>query len=151
MRKTFITRNAKETQALAVMLAKELRGGEVIALEGELGAGKTTLVQGLAKGLGIKEKVLSPTFVIMKFFDVPAPRQARGVTRVRTLVHVDCYRIKSPKELLALGWRELLKEKSNTIVIEWADRVRLILPRHYLSLRFRFANHDQREILFKNF
>lgn len=145
MRKTFVTRSVKETQVLAATLAKELRGGEVIALEGELGAGKTTFVQGLAKGLGVKEKVLSPTFVLIKFFDLSTSSR-RNASR---LIHVDCYRLESPQELLKLGWRELLKEKSNVIVIEWAEKVRRILPRSYIRVHFRFKGTNHHEITFE--
>ena len=127
------TKSAAETQRAAKLLAEELRplpkGAAVVALVGELGAGKTTFVQGFAQALGVKERVLSPTFVLMKIY--PLTRR-----RFRHLVHIDCYRLGSPADLLRLGFGELLKDRDLLILIEWADRIEKVLPAHAVRCHF---------------
>jgi tRNA threonylcarbamoyladenosine biosynthesis protein TsaE len=123
------TNSAKETKKAAKMLAEEilaskldLSGAFIIGLVGDLGSGKTTFAQGFAEGLGImKEKVLSPTFVLMRQY----PLKKRNF---KTFIHIDCYRLKDAKELEALGWSDLAANPKNIILIEWADRVKTILP-----------------------
>ncbi len=144
------TTSAKQTQKIASLLAEEVTraprsvwdGARVIALTGDLGTGKTTFTQGFAQALGIKENVLSPTFVLMKIYGL-RPRIKNKSKRIkntgqgfRHLVHIDCYRITSPKDLLHLGFKELLKDKDAIILIEWADRVKKILPRAALWIKF---------------
>lgn len=132
------TKNATETQRLARILAKELRPAaraRVIALQGELGAGKTTFAQGFARALGVTERVVSPTFVIMKTYGL-RPRVKDKNKRIkddnkifRRLVHIDCYRLRSSKDILHLGFKEILKDKDAIILIEWTDRIKKILTR----------------------
>lgn len=105
----------------------------VIALIGNLGAGKTTFVQKFAKALGISETVTSPTFVILKKYG--------------TFIHVDAYRITST-ELLALGFRELVGDPRNVIVIEWADRVMDTLPKDAMIIKFEHVSATKRKISF---
>jgi len=141
------TRSAKETQKIAAMLAGELiraprRGGaRVLALQGNLGAGKTTFTQGFARALGVKENVLSPTFVLMKIYPLKKGNFCH-------LIHIDCYRIASPKDLLHLGFKELLKDKDAIILIEWADRIKKILSPDAIWLKFTHgAKHNERKII----
>lgn len=138
---TITTKHWKETQKVAALLASEVRGIEtthalVIALNGELGAGKTTFVQGFCRAFGIKENVISPTFVLMKTYQLQrnAPN-AQHVTQRRTkrtqfrhLTHIDCYRVENPAELLHLGLDEILADPDAIVLIEWADRIKNILP-----------------------
>jgi tRNA threonylcarbamoyladenosine biosynthesis protein TsaE len=102
------------TEALGYELGRRLRGGDVVALCGPLGAGKTQLVKGLARGLGVppEEVVISPTFVLV--------REYRGRLLLR---HVDAYRLSGAAELAALGWDEFRAEPDSLIALEWADRV----------------------------
>ena len=116
----------------------------VIALEGDLGSGKTTFSQGFAKGLGIKEKVLSPTFVLLKNY----PLQT---THYKLFVHMDAYRLKSAKELQVLGWRDILKDTEAIVLVEWADRVRRALPKEYIRILFEFVDEKTRNIIISNF
>jgi tRNA threonylcarbamoyladenosine biosynthesis protein TsaE len=97
-------------------------------LYGELGSGKTTFVQGFARGLGIQEKVLSPTFVIMKSYPIPRAQ--------RMFYHIDCYRIKDEQNLLALGWKEIVSDPRNLVLIEWPERIQNILPKDAISISF---------------
>jgi len=135
-----ITKSAKETQKVGRFLAEETMKGKrikgkaiIIALEGDLGGGKTTFVQGFAKGLGIKDKITSPTFVIFKKYDF--------------LYHVDCYRIES-KDLLELDFNEMINNE-NIVVIEWAERVKKILPKDTLWLKFEYLDKNKRKIIIK--
>lgn len=120
--KTFKIDSLKHTKELADKTANGLRGGEVIGLVGELGAGKTTFVQFLAQALGIKEKVNSPTFVLMKVY------QLKGLGGLKNFVHVDAYRLSGGKALKNIGLEEYLGRQDSAVMIEWADRVKDILP-----------------------
>jgi len=137
---TIITKSATQTQKAGKLLAESLKGKALICLEGELGSGKTTFIQGLARGLGIKERITSPTFVILKRFKV---------SKIQHLYHIDCYRIKNPQELLDLGFGEILEEKNAVVVIEWADRIREILPKDRLIIKFEFIDEKTRKIIIK--
>jgi len=125
----------------AANFAKKLKGGEILALVGELGAGKTTFTQGLAIGLKIKGKITSPTFVIMNEYPV-APRKRAGNYKLKILnfklLHLDAYRLKDEKDLSALGVAELLNDPNNIVVIEWADKIKKFLKKyHVIWLEFK--------------
>ena len=112
---------AAETEALAFALAQKLSGGALLALDGPLGAGKTTFVRGLAAGLGLDPAVVSsPTFVICHEYGAADGRPA--------LVHIDAYRLSGVEELESFGFDELLADRSVVIVIEWASRIAGALP-----------------------
>jgi len=119
----------------------------VIGLIGDLGGGKTTFLQGFAKGLRIKNKILSPTFVLMKKFKIRENSHSNSY-KFATFYHLDCYRIKKPKEILGIGFEEIIKNPHNIVVIEWADRIKKILPKESLIIRFKFINQNTRKILF---
>ena len=143
-------RNKKEMQKIAGMLAKELKPFSshkaiVLALEGNLGSGKTTFTQGLASALGIREKVLSPTFVLVKIYQLPKSK------KFKHLIHIDCYRLNSSKELEVLGFKSFLDDSSSLVVIEWADRVRKILPPDSTWISFRHGDKSNERILQLNF
>ena len=93
----------------------------VVTLSGDLGAGKTTFVQGVAKALGVEETVTSPTFVLEKIYEL----RERSYKR---LIHIDACRLENAHELQALGWREILSDPSNLILLEWPERVADIIP-----------------------
>lgn len=140
----FITENAKETQKLAAkivgnLIGKKHQGALVLGLVGELGAGKTTFIQGLARALKIKERVLSPTFVILKRFAISDLRFAN-------LYHLDCYRIEKLEELQVLGLREIIKEPENLVVVEWAEKIRKVLPKETIWIEFEHLGEDRRKI-----
>ena len=104
----------------------------VIALIGELGAGKTTFVQHFARACGITEPVLSPTFVILKKYG--------------NLIHIDAYRLENSHELEKLGIHDLMADPNNVILIEWADRVSDILPTDTIKLHFHHVDETTRKI-----
>lgn len=118
-----LSNSEKETFDFAKKFAKKLKGGEVLGLIGDLGAGKTVFAKGLAAGLGIKQKITSPTFVLMKVYPV-------NKKSIKNLVHIDAYRLKSERDLEAIGATEYFSDPSSVVLIEWADRVKKILPKN---------------------
>jgi tRNA threonylcarbamoyladenosine biosynthesis protein TsaE len=122
-------------EAIARLTAAPQNGAALLALSGELGAGKTTFTQALAGVLGASGPVQSPTYVIMK-------KHALSGAPWRTLVHIDAYRLKDAADLAAISWDELVADPSNLIVLEWPERVLGALPDGALWLRF---SHDTPE------
>lgn len=148
-----ITISVEQTQRVAEILAKEiLRVGKkskravVIGLEGDLGGGKTTFLQGFAKGLGIKEKITSPTFVIMKKFKINH-LTIKPFSHFGHFYHIDCYRLQNPKELLDLDFKEIISDPKNIVAIEWAEKIKKIIPKETLTLKFDFINRNTRKII----
>lgn len=146
MKKIYTTQSHKETQKIGEDFAKEAlklpdkNGATLLALHGNLGAGKTTFIQGFAKGLGIKTKVLSPTFVIMKKFKV-------NKKRFKTFYHFDCYRLKGG-EILELGFKEIISDPKNIIAVEWPEKIKKFLPKDTLKMEFKFIDLDKRKIIY---
>jgi tRNA threonylcarbamoyladenosine biosynthesis protein TsaE len=141
-------RRTKKAAALFVHSLKEEKRGKrksalVVGLFGNLGAGKTTFTQEVARLLGIREKIISPTFVIMRIY----PITGAGVSFKR-LIHIDAYRLAGPRDLPSLGFKEILKDKRNLIMIEWADRVSKVLPKDHRKIIFEFAGADDRKIYY---
>jgi tRNA threonylcarbamoyladenosine biosynthesis protein TsaE len=149
MKVKYLTTTPRQTQKLGEILAKEVlktklkKGSLILGLEGDLGGGKTTFLQGFAKGLGIKEKILSPTFIILKKFKI---RSTNWRTNFKNFYHIDCYRIEKPREILALGFKEIVSNLQNVIAVEWADRIRKILPEKVIIIKFQFVDKTKRKI-----
>ncbi len=141
---TVITNSAADTQALAARLGRQLAAahpdaGAVLALSGDLGAGKTTFVQGLACGLGIAAAITSPTFILVNRYRLPDGRR---------LHHADCYRLKdAPLEMWDIGLDDLLAGE-DIVVIEWADRIPGLLPDDHLEVAFTYVDDTQRSLTF---
>jgi tRNA threonylcarbamoyladenosine biosynthesis protein TsaE len=141
--KTVCTQSFQETQKLGKELAKKLTPGQVICLSGELGTGKTTFVQGLLKGLKVKGPYTSPTFLIMKKYEseVKSPK-------LKVIYHIDAYRIKE-KDILNLGWEEIISDPDNLIVVEWAERIKKIIPKNAKWINFSWEGEKERKVIFK--
>ncbi|MDD4990353.1 MAG: tRNA (adenosine(37)-N6)-threonylcarbamoyltransferase complex ATPase subunit type 1 TsaE [Candidatus Pacebacteria bacterium] len=143
--KIFTTFSAKETKDLAekilVNLIKKSPKDKalVLVLQGNLGSGKTTFTQGLAKYLGIKQRITSPTFVMMKRFKIYD-------LRFKNFYHFDCYRLNKPEEILNLGWQETIVNPKNIVAIEWPEKIKKFLPKETVYLKFKFINENQRVI-----
>ncbi len=168
MNHTKITSSSDETKKLAESFAKRLKGGEVIALFGDLGSGKTTFVQGLARELGVKENITSPTFIILNL------HQAQNGLQ---LAHFDLYRISGPEEFEMVGASDYLGKKNMISVIEWPEKVepqaesaeasrmehgrivrvkyrerrrtKKILPKDTIWITFEHIDENKRKIAFK--
>ncbi|MEN6356042.1 MAG: tRNA (adenosine(37)-N6)-threonylcarbamoyltransferase complex ATPase subunit type 1 TsaE [Armatimonadota bacterium] len=137
MRKTIQTNSAEETMALGERLGKILCPGAVLALFGDLGAGKTTFTKGIARGLGLADDVHSPTFTLIHEHIGPTP-----------LYHVDLYRLESEAEVDSLGIEEYIYSEGITI-IEWADRMRSMLPPERLDIELKMKGDNDREMIFE--
>lgn len=133
----YLTGSEEETFNLGVQLARKLGPGTAVSLEGDLGAGKTALVKGIAKGLGVRDTITSPTFTIVNSYEGDV-----------TLHHFDVYRIDDPEELYEIGWEEYFNP-NDVCVVEWGDRVSQMLPPGALRIRIirDEAQPDKRTIL----
>lgn len=130
------------------LLSKVVRGekAQVIALSGDLGAGKTTFAQAVARELGVTETVTSPTFIIERVYKL-SRESGRGFAH---LIHIDAYRLESERELEALGWEELVADPQNLILIEWCERVPSLIPKDAKRLTFSYVSEDTRTISYDN-
>ena len=124
------------TQAVAASLAAVLRPGDVILLEGDLGAGKTTFTQGLARALGVGEAVTSPTFVLMNIYPTDAGFD---------LVHVDVYRLDRLSEVVDLALPEMIEDGA-VVVVEWGERAAAALPGDHLHVRLEAGDDGARTV-----
>ena len=145
------TVSKEETQALAKLLLEELgkqvaKLGQatVVGLRGDLGAGKTTLAQGIAAELGVVEHVTSPTFILERIYKLSGENAKLG--NWERLVHIDAYRLDDEKELKHLGWQELLGDPANLILIEWPERVEAGMPADTLYVDCKHVDELRREI-----
>jgi len=150
-----ISESPKETQKIASFFMQAIlrqyipkQNGLVISLEGPLGGGKTEFLKGIAKFLKLKEKVFSPTFLIMKSFPCPPAKQAGKTRFFKTLWHLDCYRIEKLKEIKELDFSEIIKNPQNLIFIEWGNKIKKILPKDHLKIKFKITEKNTRILIF---
>jgi tRNA threonylcarbamoyladenosine biosynthesis protein TsaE len=150
-----IANNQKETENFAKNLAAKLNGGDIVLLYGELGAGKTTLVKSLAKALGVKNEITSPTFSLMNVYPVGQrslvdgrPRRGPFGIEMTKLVHIDTYRLKNEQELIDIGAEDYLG-KSNTIcVIEWPEKIAGLLEnKKTMAITIEHVDENKRKII----
>ncbi|MEK7624329.1 MAG: tRNA (adenosine(37)-N6)-threonylcarbamoyltransferase complex ATPase subunit type 1 TsaE [Patescibacteria group bacterium] len=133
--------SAKKTKETAQFLAEKVfkkPSGDsalVIALSGDLGAGKTTFIQGFLKMAGVKKRITSPTFVIFKRFKI-------NDLKFKNIYHVDCYRLNKPAEILKLGFKEIINNPQNIILIEWAEKIKNILPKKIIRIKFDYGKKE---------
>lgn len=140
----YVSRSIKETaeivgKLLEKEMAKERGGALILGLYGDLGAGKTAFVKESAWLLGVKEIVVSPTFVILKRYKIKD-------LKYKNLIHIDAYRLESEKDLEQLGWNEIIKNPENIIFIEWPERVGDVLPKDAVKIYFEFVDEETRGI-----
>ena len=140
--KKIITESEKQTISLGEKISKNFCGGEVIGLIGELGAGKTVLIKGIAQGLNIKKIITSPTFVLMKIYKIPNNKK-----QLKTLVHVDAYRLASGNELIDIGIKDWLEKSDTIVVIEWADNIKSILSKNTIIVNIKQGDKKNKRII----
>lgn len=128
---------AGERFATTLLKGAPRRRATVVVLSGELGAGKTTFVQGFLRGAGVRRRAQSPTFVLMRRYKLPAAAKAFS-----NIVHMDAYRLKGPDQLAALSFDVILKEPRNLVLIEWGERIKDALPRGTRRLQFRHGRKE---------
>lgn len=146
--KTFATNNFKKTQKLGEDFARSLLAGSqgetlIIALYGDLGSGKTTFVQGIAVGLGIKNRIISPTFVIVRNY-----RIKNHESRIMDFYHIDLYRVEGERDIEGLGIEEIINNENNIVVVEWAEKLKKYLPKKRIDVHFFYENGNERKINF---
>lgn len=135
----FITKSAFETKSLGKEVASKLEGGEVFALSGELGSGKTTFVQGFAEGLGVKGRIISPTFILMRKYKVGD----------KDFYHIDLYRLEEniENEVIHLGISDIWKRPENVVIIEWAEKIKDMIPESAKWIKFEDLGGEKRKII----
>ncbi len=141
MKKTVITNNSLQTQELALQLFDSIKKRDkavVLALQGDLGGGKTAFCKGLAKACGIKEEILSPTFVIFNRY------QAKK--KFKNFFHFDCYRLNGAQDIIDLGIKEIINNPDNIVAIEWPEIIGDAIPQDAIKIKFSFVSQEQRKI-----
>ncbi|MBI1863850.1 tRNA (adenosine(37)-N6)-threonylcarbamoyltransferase complex ATPase subunit type 1 TsaE [Candidatus Woesebacteria bacterium] len=133
----YSSKNEQETQQIAKNLSSNLKGGEILALVGNLGAGKTTFIQGLGLSLGI-DRVISPTFILMRKYK----------TKRFSFYHIDLYRLEVnlKEEIKNLGITDIWGKKENVVAIEWADKIKDLLPKNTIWINFKNIKNQERQI-----
>ena len=134
-----ITKSDNETRSLGQKLGRKFVKGAVVCLRGGLGAGKTTLIQGIAQGLGIKSRISSPTFTIVH----------RHKLKDNFLWHIDLYRLTGFDEAKAIGMDEILKDKNSVVLIEWPEKINELLPKNRWEIRLEVISENKREISYE--
>ena len=151
MRKKVFTKSGKETQKLAGVIVKNLlkkphrTRASIAGFSGELGAGKTTLIQGIGRTLGVKERIQSPTFVLMRTCSLKRNKK----TPWKHLVHIDAYRLERKRETARLGLKDIFKNPENLVLIEWAEKIKHMLPKRTFWIELKHSGKTHRHILIK--
>ncbi len=141
MNEEFVTNSMEETQKLGESYAQKLQSGDVLAFYGELGSGKTTFIQGLAKGLGIKRRIISPTFIIVRHYEIEDG----------SFYHVDLYRTETKHDLLSVGLDQILEDDNNIVALEWAEKLGEMLPKKRIEVRCENLGDSKRKIAIKRY
>lgn len=136
MNEAHITNSGEETQKLGERFADKLKVGDFVAFYGDLGSGKTTFIQGLAKGLGITKRIISPTFIIVRHY-----KMAKG-----NFYHVDLYRTESKHDLLGVGLDQIIQDTNNIVALEWAEKMGELLPKKRIDIKFKYLDSNKRKI-----
>jgi len=127
-----LSESPRKTQAVAEKLAQKVKNGGVVCLYGELGSGKTTFIQGLAKALKIKRPITSPTFLMVRNYG--------------NFYHLDLYRVEKERDLETLGLDEIFESPTNIIAVEWAEKIKEFLPQKRFDIRFEIRDEQTRKI-----
>lgn len=152
---TILTKTARQTEKMGEKLARKIikinpiNQAICLCLFGNLGSGKTTFAKGFALGLGIKDKITSPTFVILKSFKIiKATNNKKQITNnnYEQFYHIDAYRLKNKKDVDILGLKEILACPKNIVLIEWPEVLKGILPKKRVDLVFNCKNLKARKI-----
>ncbi len=143
---TYLSKSLTDTENIAEKLLEKAKdapvdGALVIALTGDLGAGKTALTQAMAKKLNIKDAVKSPTFIIMESYPI-------SFGRFHQFIHIDAYRMNDQKELASLGFAKLASENGNLIILEWPEKAGSLVPQDAFHVNLLFVDKNTREIRF---
>ena len=139
----YVSKSEKETCNIAKKLALEAKPGDIFALYGDLGSGKTTFTKGIASAFGIKKPVTSPTFVISKEYPV-------NTNKIKKLVHTDCYRLSGKEDAENIGLPEYLNCNNAVVVLEWPEKIENMLPKHVKKIEFEYIDENTRKLTVGN-
>jgi tRNA threonylcarbamoyladenosine biosynthesis protein TsaE len=147
-KKIIITNSKEETVTLAERFAQTLKSGDFLAFYGDLGSGKTTFIQGLAKGLGIQRRIISPTFIIVRHY-VLEPKTEN--VKPKNFYHIDLYRTESRHDLLSVGLDEIIQDKNNIVALEWAEKMGEMLPKRRIDVHMEYLGDNRRKISIRKY
>ena len=143
---TYQSCSSATTKKLGENLAKKILAGRpqnratVVGLSGELGSGKTTFIQGFFRGMGLRKRALSPTFILMRRVELKN-------RKFKNLFHIDAYRMKNSREIVQLGLDKITKNPQNIVLIEWADTLKRMLPRNTIWVNFKHGKKERERII----
>lgn len=137
----YISKSEEETFKIARDLALKAKPGDIFALEGDLGSGKTTFTKGFASALGVEENITSPTFVLLKKYSLPKNQQ-----KISFLIHIDCYRMESELDAYSIGMDELFENNNSVILLEWPSKIKEMLPQRTIELKLEYIDETTRKI-----
>jgi tRNA threonylcarbamoyladenosine biosynthesis protein TsaE len=138
-----ITHNQAETQAIGKKIASTLLSGDIICLDGDLGSGKTTLVQGIAEALGVTGEITSPTFTLMNVYDITTLKHES----IKTFVHIDTYRLKNEQELIDIGAEDYIGQPGVVSIIEWPEKItNFLTDKKVTTITLEHLGSDERKI-----
>ncbi len=140
METTFVSTSYEETRQIAQKFAEKLEKGTTLCLYGELAAGKTTFTQGIGKAFGIN-RLISPTFLIMRQYPIS------NHPIIKTLFHLDLYRLESAEDIKAFDVEEIWSSPENLLVIEWPEKFKEYLPKNRYDIFFKANGEDERQII----
>lgn len=145
-------KNITELEEFAALflrnVAQSASRATIVGLSGDLGSGKTAFVKALGMALGLHDEVVSPTFVISKFYNIPPSKQFQNNEHHWSrLIHIDFYRIENQNELRALKWEDIINDPKNLVVVEWPEQIGDNFPKDVAMLRFRFIDETTRGII----
>lgn len=139
-----ITKSAAQTQKLGQEIGRDLKPPAVVALYGELGSGKTTFIQGVARGLGIKKRIISPTFVFIRQYEISS--RGSQLWGHGNFYHIDLYRIEKLGDAKGLGLEEIFADPDGIVAIEWAEKIKEILPKKRMDILFEYISENERKV-----
>lgn len=139
--RAIITNSLVETQHVAYNFAKHVTGGHTILLSGDLGSGKTSFTQGLAKAFGIQQRIISPSFIILRKYAI-----ATNADSIHDFYHIDLYRIQNEDEIKDLGIEDILQNSSALTVIEWPEKLGRYMPKSAWQLQLTYLDENKRKI-----
>ena len=139
----YISNSEQDTKNIGKELTKNLQGGDILCLYGDLGAGKTALTKGIAEGLGIKEDITSPTFTLMNIYLIKNSK-----LKTQKLVHIDTYRLENEKQLVEIGAEDYLGAPDTVCVIEWPEKIEgLLIGKVIKTIQIKNQGQDERKII----
>jgi len=139
----YTTKSQQETIDLGKTIAEQFQGGDIILLEGDLGAGKTTITKGIAEFFGIEDTITSPTFTLMNIYEVKSQK-----SKVKNLIHIDTYRLEDENDLIEIGVEDYLGDPNTVCIIEWPEKIiNLIKNKQTTKIKIEHLDNNRKIVL----